>query len=120
MRLDPEKANGKNGIVGYVDLGSIKISPAIKANRTLTNLIKISRSRPKGAILYSLIDTFKGKDISIDTVISIAAVQDRTAKFNRRLKRIQHHQNKFSQFENLKNDILDKAAKQYLCGVVYN
>jgi hypothetical protein len=56
MRLDPEKANGKNGIVGYVDLCSIKITPEINANQTLLNLIKISKKRTKGAILYSLID----------------------------------------------------------------
>lgn len=94
IRLNCEKTNGKNGIVGYVDLECIKITPKIKADKILFNLIKISRNRVKGAILYSLIDTFKGKDISIETVISIAAAQGQTAKFDRRLKRIQHYQEK--------------------------
>lgn len=78
--------------MGYIDLECIKITPEIKANKTLTNLLKVSKDRAKAAILYSLIDTFEKKPISIDTVISIAAAQGSTAKFDRKLKKIQHHQ----------------------------
>jgi hypothetical protein len=53
-------------------------------------------------------------------VISIAAAQARSATFDRRLKRIQHLQDEFSNFVDFKNHILDKAAEKYLCGVVYN